>query len=1121
MAVQIQFDETHNPMAPTIVLATRSGRKLGAIPAVNIVFKDKMNDGYEMSFTVHRAHCKDIWNRITDFKLVWVKEWNRFFEIEVEVADSGNTTKRVTAASLGKAELSQINLYDKQINTEDDIAREDYSPTVFYNPDDKSASLLDRLLEKAPHYRIGHVDDSLKNIQRTFSFDDKSIDDAFKEVAEEIECLITADCTADENGKLTRTVNAYDLKPHCLECGARGDFTDTCDSCGSGNIKSGYGSDTSIFVSTENLAEDIKYSADNGSVKNCFKLEAGDDLMTAAVVSCNPNGSAYLWYISDAVKEDMSAGLVQKLNDYDALYAYYQSTHTVTVPDALVSGYNALIDKYSVYSSDYRKAVKSITGYPALMERYFDAIDFGIYLTSGLMPAAEMTETTAAKQIAAITSALLSPVSVKNIDTCSAATAESAVLGMAKAVADSRYQIRISESTYANNVWSGIIQATNTSNEEDTAVSARLSCTVNGDYAGYVKQKILKTMKRSTEDAAGIDAMFKLDDDAFAAELKKYCLSRLSAFHDICQSYLDILIQQGISDDSKWAYKDDNLYQNLYLPYYSKLQLLETEIQLREQEIATVVGSYDTEGNLSADGMQSFLQGQKDAIQEALNFDAYLGEDYLLEFSAYRREDTYRNSNYISDGLNNAELFELAQTFLKTAQAEIIKSATLQHSITASLWNLLAMKEFSRITDYFEIGNWIRVRIDGRLFRLRLIEYEIDFDDFENISVEFSDVIVTGGAMSDVESIIDQASSMATSYDYVARQAKQGDKGNSQLADWVNRGLDLTKLRIIDSADNQNISWDSHGLLCKEYLPILGTYDDKQLKLISRGLYLTDDNWKTSKAGIGDFTFWNPKTEQMEESYGVIADVIVGNIILSEEVGIYNRKNSITLDEDGLVITALDTDEESNTVFKVRKKNVDSDGTVTYTDGLYLDDNGNLVINGTVRINSVQGKDSSKTLNDLETDISSTQADLNSGLASVRERLTQSETSINNRISDETSNIYASIAENANAAQKSINENYNNAMEIMSRALNDYKAEVGQYMSFGDSGLTLGSSSSSFKTVIDNQGMYFKDGDTVVSYVMNSQLYIPNAVIENTLILGGFLFSPRENGSVSLVWKGT
>lgn len=265
---------------------------------------------------------------------------------------------------------------------------------------------------------IGHVDDSLKNIQRTFSFDNKSIDDAFKEVSEEIECLITADCFVGEDGSIVREVNAYDLKAHCLGCGKRGDFTDTCDSCGGTNIKPGYGNDTSIFVSTENLADNIKYSTDNGSVKNCFKLEAGDDLMTAAVVSCNPNGSAYIWHITDDVKEDMSDGLVKKLNDYDQLYAYYHGEHTVTISDALLNSYN---DK----------------------------------------------------------------------------------------------------------TWSGIIQVTNTSNEEDTATSARLSCKVNDDYAGYVKQKILKTMKRSTDDATSIDAMFKLSDEKFAPELRKYCLSRL------------------------------------------------------------------------------------------------------------------------------------------------------------------------------------------------------------------------------------------------------------------------------------------------------------------------------------------------------------------------------------------------------------------------------------------------------------------------------------------------------------------------------------------------------------------------------------------------------------------
>ena len=87
--------------------------------------------------------------------------------------------------------------------------------------------------------------------------------------------------------------------------------------------------------------------------------------------------------------------------------------------------------------------------------------------------------------------------------------------------------------------------------------------------------------------------------------------------------------------------------------------------------------------------------------------------------------------------------------------------------------------------------------------------------------------------------------------------------------------------------------------------------------------------------------------------------------------------------------------------------------------------------------------------------------------------------------------------------------------------LRDYKAEVNQYMQFtSDEGLILGAKDSSFKTVHDNQGMYFKENDATVAYVTNKQLYIPDAVIENTLALGKFAFVPHNDGGVSLIWTG-
>lgn len=89
-----------------------------------------------------------------------------------------NTKKLITAKSLCEAELGQVILHDIEINTEGDIAREEYTePTIFYNPSKKNCSLLNRIFEKVPGYTIAHVDETLLNIQRSFSIDGTSVYD--------------------------------------------------------------------------------------------------------------------------------------------------------------------------------------------------------------------------------------------------------------------------------------------------------------------------------------------------------------------------------------------------------------------------------------------------------------------------------------------------------------------------------------------------------------------------------------------------------------------------------------------------------------------------------------------------------------------------------------------------------------------------------------------------------------------------------------------------------------------------------------------------------------------------------------------------------------------------------
>ena len=1175
MPIKINFDSSHTPEKPTLILATRNGTKLGQIAAEEIIFSDALNNASEISFKVHKyvnGIKYELWDSIVNFKLLWIREYDTWFQITLDVNESNETTKSVIGTRLGEAELSQINLYDIQINTEDDIARDEYKVTVLYNEDDPKASLLNRILEKAPHYTIKHVDATIKNIQRTFEFNSISIYDALQEIGEEIGCIFILESSSDADGNIQRTIAAYDIQSYCYECGNRGEFTLKCPKCGSENISEGYGEDTTIFVTADELGQDIRLNTDTDSVKNCFKLVAGDDLMTATIRNSNPNGSDYIWYISNETKEDMSQELVDKLDQYNNEYNYYKQDFVPDIEPEQIGGFNNLVDKYKVYNNDLSKIELPIKGYAELMNSVYKTIDFSMYLRSVLMPSVEISDTSATEQCSKLTAANLSPVSVEDVSKISLATANSVVLLMAKVIVDSRYQTKINESSYENQIWVGNFEVTNYSDEEDAAISETISITIDDNYETFVKQKIEKALSKEPSYDPSIIALFDMDETDFKNELKKYCLNRLISFHDSCQACIDILIEQGIADKETWSGSNPNLYDDLYLPYYNKLQWISDEMALREEEISTIVT------------LNNILVSIQQYIQDKLNLEKYLGIDLWLELSAYRREDEYNNSNYISDGLSDTELFDKAQEFIAVAEKEIYKSAELQHSISCSLNNLLVVEKFEPLVQDFQVGNWIRILIDDYIYKLRLISFEIDYDELPTLSVDFSDVMKTADGLSDEQSVISSAKSISTSYSSTKRQASQGLESKEQLNEWAEKGLSLTTMKIVNNADNQNISWDSHGILGREYIPETDTYDDRQIKIINRGLYVTDDAWLTSKAGIGSFTFYNPKTQKMESAYGVIADKLVGNLILSESVGIYNESNSITLDSSGLVITSEDNDADNNyNLFTIRKKilsrynqaneyvsdlkqmgviplekefdfssqdvsNINSQieylHTITlngeplfvedtdefnpalegvqgfqelqyiygvlvaqkesietgesiedfdiYNDLLYIDDAGNLVLNGSITINTASEND--ETLNDL--------------LSPDRY--------IDNFSEYVENTVNSSIEE----ATNSIDRAYQLQIDELQKNLTDYQTAVGQYLQFGENGLVLGATTSSFSTLINNDGLYLKQANTTVAYINNNQLYIPNAVVQNTLTLGKFFFSPRADGGVSLVWQG-
>ena len=193
----IELSVDGQPIVPNIILGYRSGEKIGVIQNVaSFVDSNHLMSAPEISFDVHKmmdgVEC-NYWDDIRDFKLVYIPHlghdrFNPWYEIAVTLDENDETVKHINGVHIQEAELSQLSLHDIQINTEDDIVRDDYTPSIIYNPNNPDASILDRLLsDKATHYSVRYVAPSIAKLQRTFEFDNTTIYDAFMEIAEEIE----------------------------------------------------------------------------------------------------------------------------------------------------------------------------------------------------------------------------------------------------------------------------------------------------------------------------------------------------------------------------------------------------------------------------------------------------------------------------------------------------------------------------------------------------------------------------------------------------------------------------------------------------------------------------------------------------------------------------------------------------------------------------------------------------------------------------------------------------------------------------------------------------------------------------------------------------------------------
>lgn len=875
--MNIKLDKTSNTIEqPGVWLCHRNYNKICSLsPISDLKVYVAANSYDEITFTFHKENNGEIfpyWEEIKNLKVIYVENFG-YFEIAVDKDDKEDTIKIITGISI-EAELAQIILRNLSINGEYDLNKDEnffiedgktsYKPTALYNENDTSHSLLHRVLSKAPHWSVGHIDSQITEndvkvstsaVKRKFEFDNISIYDALQEIAAELDLVFTFD-TAN------RLVNMYDLNS--------------------------IGNDTTIFVNKENLANQFTCSSNKDSIKNRFKIVGGDDIITSYVATVNPNGTQYIDFYSDDQKADMSQELVDKLQEYDKLYETNREA--------------------------YQEASAAL----------YKKIDELNYLKSTKAPVPEKISTTAEAEIQKLTSANIGSVPVSQINQLYKKGADKAVLTIAQILVDYRYTVTIESSVYDSftQKWTGTFKVANESNPSDMTKSPNdIVLNIVEDEKEDLQNKINKIIG---------DVDFEDETlEELKETLKQYSLSYLETYEAMYKECTTVLLEQGYGVVTSKFY-------HLYKEYWQKQKACEDEIALRKSEIETVEKELDS------------AQKAVNDYHLLLNFENFVGETLFKELSCYIREDTYENNNYISDGLSDAECIENAKKLVEAATKELYRASTFQYTYTASLNNLFHNLNFEPFYDQFDLFNWIHAEVDEKHILLRLIGVTFDFANINQIEVEFSEQVKNANGLTDIESILSQAKSMATSYSSTAKQAAQGSQSYSDFKTLKEEGLNSAFMNIKNS-NNEEVVIDSCGINCRSK-DINDEYDGCQLRITGKNMVMTDDDWETARLAIGQGMFHGQK------KYGIWCDVLVGDIIAGETLLISNKNQTFIVDKDGIIVNNMKLDMYSED----KKHHILIDPALKSMFNIYnedeqvffIDQNGNVSMYGNLYVNN-------------------------------------------------------------------------------------------------------------------------------------------------------------------------
>jgi len=302
------------------------------------------------------------------------------------------------------------------------------------------------------------------------------------------------------------------------------------------------------------------------------------------------------------------------------------------------------------------------------------------------------------------------------------------------------------------------------------------------------------------------------------------------------------------------------------------------------------------------------ISKQMQEISEVCNVQKYVKSkdasgNLYKELECYWIEGDYSNDTFaLTDDMALAQSIDLSLQLKEVGEQQIKRVSQPTFTFNINSLDFLKIKEFQKFAEQLELGKTICVeKSENLLYQPAITEITFNLFNADEFSMTFSNSAKLNGNEFTFADLVAESSSVSKSvssnWQDLLSYSKEKENLNSIITDPLNRALRAG----MGGAINQEFIIDNTGILGRKYSDNDHTsFLNEQIRIINNTILFTDDNWNSVKTALGKIYYTNEGEEK--SAYGLVAETIIGNLIMGDALKVKNNDSTILIDQDGISI---------------------------------------------------------------------------------------------------------------------------------------------------------------------------------------------------------------------------